>query len=124
MNNLGVSAGPRRHEKTLGELKQHLAFDAIPTNKWGANSAWQRISGLTLNLIRSSGCTPTLLRAPMAGSAPIGWSTSRFAGSGSNCSTSRVAREYRSTRMAADTGSENGVPCNARVSTHRADLLG
>ena len=52
MNNLGVSAGPRRHEKTLGELKQHLAFDAIPTNEWGANSAWQLISGLTLNLIR------------------------------------------------------------------------
>jgi hypothetical protein len=40
------------HEKTLGELKQHLAFDAIPTDEWGANSTWQLISGLTLNLIR------------------------------------------------------------------------
>jgi hypothetical protein len=33
-------------------LKQNLAFDTIPTNEWGANTAWQLISGLTLNLIR------------------------------------------------------------------------
>jgi hypothetical protein len=45
-------AGRGGHEKTLGELKQHLAFDVIPTNEWGANSAWQLISALTLNLIR------------------------------------------------------------------------
>ena len=45
-------AGRGGHEKTFGELKQNLAFDTIPTNEWGANSAWQLISGLTLNLIR------------------------------------------------------------------------
>ena len=45
-------AGRGGHEKTLGELKQNLAFDTIPTNEWDSNSAWQLISGLTLNLIR------------------------------------------------------------------------
>jgi len=45
-------AGRGGHEKTLCELKQNLAFDTIPTDEWGANTAWQLISGLTLNLIR------------------------------------------------------------------------
>jgi hypothetical protein len=46
-------AGRGGHEKTLGELKQQLAFDAIPTNDWVANSLWQQISVLTHNLVRS-----------------------------------------------------------------------
>jgi hypothetical protein len=46
-------AGRGGHEKTLAELKQHCAFDAIPTNDRHANAAWQMLSVLTLNLIRN-----------------------------------------------------------------------
>ncbi len=46
-------AGRGGHEKTYAELKQHFAFEAIPTNDLMANSAWQLISILTLNLMRS-----------------------------------------------------------------------
>ena len=45
-------AGRGGHEKTLGELKQHLAFATIPTEDWDANSAWQLLSALTHNLAR------------------------------------------------------------------------
>jgi len=45
-------AGRGGHEKTLGELKQHLAFDTIPTQDWDANSTWQLISALTHNVVR------------------------------------------------------------------------
>ncbi len=45
-------AGRGGHEKTLCELKQHLAFGTIPTNDWDANSAWQLISALTHNVVR------------------------------------------------------------------------
>jgi hypothetical protein len=48
----GFMAGRGGHEKTLGELKQHLAFDTIPTHDWDANSSWQLISALTHNLFR------------------------------------------------------------------------
>ena len=41
------------HEKTLGELKQHLAFEAIPTRDRVANAVWQQISVLTHNLVRA-----------------------------------------------------------------------
>jgi hypothetical protein len=57
--NLGVRAlwrfmaGRGGHEKTLAELKQQLAFDAIPTNDWQANGLWQQVSVLTHNLVRS-----------------------------------------------------------------------
>jgi hypothetical protein len=46
-------AGRGGHEKTYAELKQHFAFEAIPTNDLMANSAWQLISMLALNLMRS-----------------------------------------------------------------------
>jgi hypothetical protein len=46
-------AGRGGHEKTYAELKQHFAFEAIPTNDLLANSAWQLISVLTMNLMRS-----------------------------------------------------------------------
>jgi hypothetical protein len=46
-------AGRGAHEKTLAELKHHCAFDAIPTNDRHANSAWQMLSVLALNLVRS-----------------------------------------------------------------------
>ena len=45
-------AGRGAHEKTYAELKQHFGFAAIPTNDLAANSAWQLISVLTLNLTR------------------------------------------------------------------------
>ena len=41
------------HEKTLGELKQHLAFEAIPTQDRVANAIWQQLSALTHNLVRA-----------------------------------------------------------------------
>jgi hypothetical protein len=46
-------AGRGGHEKTLAELKEHCALDAIPTNDRHANSAWQMLSVLALNLVRS-----------------------------------------------------------------------
>lgn len=46
-------AGRGAHEKTLSELKSQLAFAAIPTNDRFANAAWQLLSALTLNLVRS-----------------------------------------------------------------------
>jgi hypothetical protein len=45
-------AGRGGHEKTLCELKQHLAFDTIPTRDWDANSTWMLISALTHNVFR------------------------------------------------------------------------
>jgi hypothetical protein len=45
-------AGRGGHEKTLGELKQNLAFATIPTQDWDANSSWQLLSALTHNLVR------------------------------------------------------------------------
>lgn len=45
-------AGRGGHEKTLGELKQHLAFDTIPTRDWDANSTWLLLSALTHNVVR------------------------------------------------------------------------
>jgi hypothetical protein len=45
-------AGRGGHEKTLGELKQHLAFDTIPARDWDANSTWLLISALTHNVLR------------------------------------------------------------------------
>jgi hypothetical protein len=46
-------AGRGAQEKTYAELKQHFGFDAIPTNDRLGNSAWQLISVLTMNLMRS-----------------------------------------------------------------------
>ncbi|MBW2290439.1 MAG: hypothetical protein JRG90_21845 [Deltaproteobacteria bacterium] len=33
-------------------MKQHLAFDTIPTHDWDANTTWQLISALTHNVLR------------------------------------------------------------------------
>ena len=52
-------AGRGGHEKTLGELKQHLAFDTIPTRDWDANSTWQLIGALTHNVLRQFQITTT-----------------------------------------------------------------
>jgi len=45
-------AGRGAHEKTYAELKQNFGFAAIPTDNAAANSAWQLISVLALNLVR------------------------------------------------------------------------
>jgi hypothetical protein len=45
-------AGRGAQEKTLAELKDGLAFGSVPTNSYGANSAWQWLSVLAHNLFR------------------------------------------------------------------------
>jgi hypothetical protein len=40
-------------EKTLAELKGEFTLDVVPTRPYGANSAWQQLSVLAHNLIRS-----------------------------------------------------------------------
>ena len=45
-------AGRGSHEKTLGELKQCVAFATVPTNDEDGNSTWQLLSALTHNLVR------------------------------------------------------------------------
>lgn len=47
-------AGRGGHEKTLAEIKHHLAFGTVATNDWDANSTWQLLSALTHNLVRQS----------------------------------------------------------------------
>jgi len=46
-------AGRGAQEKTLAELKTGLAFDAIPSRHYAANSAWQQIVVLAHNLLRA-----------------------------------------------------------------------
>jgi hypothetical protein len=46
-------AGRGAQEKTLAELKGEFALDVVPTNHYGANSAWQQLSILGHNLLRS-----------------------------------------------------------------------
>jgi len=45
--------GRGAQEKTLAELKGEFALDVVPTNHYGANSAWQQLSVLAHNLLRS-----------------------------------------------------------------------
>lgn len=45
-------AGRGAQEKTLAELKDGFAFDSVPTNHYSANSAWQQLSVLAMNLLR------------------------------------------------------------------------
>ena len=46
-------AGRGAQEKTYGELKGEFAFNVVPTHHYGANSAWQHLSVLAHNLLRS-----------------------------------------------------------------------
>ena len=46
------AAGRGAQEKTLAELRGEFALDVVPTNHYGANSAWQQISILAHNLCR------------------------------------------------------------------------
>lgn len=45
--------GRGSHEKAYGELKSGFAFDAVPSQHYGANSAWQILSILAHNLMKS-----------------------------------------------------------------------
>ena len=45
-------AGRGAQEKTFAELKGEFALDVVPTNHYGANSAWQQLSVLAHNLMR------------------------------------------------------------------------
>ena len=45
--------GRGAQEKTIAELKGEFALDVIPTRDYGANSAWQQLSVLAHDLIRS-----------------------------------------------------------------------
>jgi hypothetical protein len=45
--------GRGAQEKTLAELKGEFALDVVPTNHYAANSAWQQLSVLAHNLVRS-----------------------------------------------------------------------
>ncbi len=45
--------GRGAQEKTIAELKGECALDVVPTNHYGANSAWQQLSILAHNLARS-----------------------------------------------------------------------
>ena len=45
--------GRGAQEKTIAELKGEFALDVIPTRHYGANNAWQQLSVLAHNLIRS-----------------------------------------------------------------------
>src|SRR2546430_10909836 len=45
--------GRGAQEKTLAELKGEFALDVVPTHHYGANSAWQQLSVLAHNLLRS-----------------------------------------------------------------------
>lgn len=47
------ACGRGAQEKTIAELKGEFALDVVPTKHYGANSAWQQLSVLAHNLIRS-----------------------------------------------------------------------
>jgi len=47
------SCGRGAQEKSFAELKGEFALDAVPTNHYGANSAWMQLSVLAHNLLRS-----------------------------------------------------------------------
>ena len=54
------AAGRGAQEKTFAELKGEFALDAVPTNHYGANSAWLQLSILAHNLMRSFQLQATL----------------------------------------------------------------
>ena len=47
------AAGRGAQEKTIAELKGEFALDVVPTNQYGANSAWQQLSILAHTLMCS-----------------------------------------------------------------------
>jgi hypothetical protein len=82
-------AGRGGHEKTLCELKQHLAFDTIPPHDWDANSTWQLISALTHNVFRQFQICTTAARRANGRKRTYRWILNRRAPSATRSSTSR-----------------------------------
>ncbi len=56
--------GRGTHEKTYAELKNGFAFDTVPTHHYGANSAWQALSIMAHNLMKSFQVATTATRRP------------------------------------------------------------
>jgi hypothetical protein len=56
--------GRGAQEKTIAELKGEFALDVVPTRHYGANSAWQQLSVLAHNLIRSFHLDPLATPKP------------------------------------------------------------
>lgn len=56
--------GRGTQEKTIGELKSGFAFDAIPTNRYSANTAWQKLNILAHNLMTSFQLATTATEKP------------------------------------------------------------
>ena len=56
--------GRGAQEKTLAELTGEFALDVVPTNHYGANSAWQQLSILAHNLARDFQLTTGALAKP------------------------------------------------------------
>jgi hypothetical protein len=48
-----LEGSPSAGTSTIAELKGEFALDVVPTRHYGANSAWQQLSVLAHNLIRS-----------------------------------------------------------------------
>jgi Transposase DDE domain group 1 len=53
------------HEKAYGELKSGFAFASVPSFQYAANSAWQLLSVLAFNLMRSFQVAAGLTRRPL-----------------------------------------------------------
>lgn len=66
-------AGRGAQEKTFGELKGEWAFDVVPTHHYGANSAWQQISILGHNLLRSFQLQTTATNKPRSRKRTFGF---------------------------------------------------
>lgn len=66
-------AGRGAQEKTFGELKGEWAFDVVPTHHYGANSAWQQISVLGHNLLRSFQLQTTATNKPRSRKRTFGF---------------------------------------------------
>jgi len=58
-------AGRGAQEKTLAELKDGFAFDSVPTNHYAANSTWQQLSVLAMNLLRRFQMETTAAARPL-----------------------------------------------------------
>ena len=54
------------HEKAYGELKSGFAFASVPSFQYAANSAWQLLSVLAFNLMRSFQVAAGLTQRPFA----------------------------------------------------------
>lgn len=56
--------GRGTQEKTIGELKSGFAFSSIPTNRYSANTAWQKLNILAHNLVTTFQLATTATEKP------------------------------------------------------------